>query len=364
MMFILRSRLNFIGNVFQMFYNTVDTMVVGRFVGAGALAAVGGSGVSYNVMLTLINGFTSGAAVVIAQAFGGGDSFSQKGWTVMAIIYAIVIAATTLIGFFFTNERVTMANREMETKKETEDNRKLEQERIGLLQSIKGLLHNKYWVIFVISMIMVSLNGTFGSTAMYYAQYILGDEMLFTSLNNIKVIVALGGTALGFMGMVKFKKRDLVVTAMGILTIGLLLPLLGVENRMIVYIGAGIAGIGTGLAGCVLPGMLMDTLTYGQWRFGFDMMGIGAAGFSFSQKVSGSLGSLLLGWVMTLTNFVEKAPVQSTTALSGITAMYTWIPAILMGIALISMLKYDLDDHYDKIVDDLKEGKTAKEGEK
>ena len=50
----------FIGNAFQMLYNTVDTMVVGRFVGPHALAAVGGAGVSYSVMLMLINGATHG----------------------------------------------------------------------------------------------------------------------------------------------------------------------------------------------------------------------------------------------------------------------------------------------------------------
>ena len=63
----------FIGNVFQMFYNIVDTMVVGRFVGAHALAAVGGAGSSYNLMLALITGFTGGGSVLLAQAFGSGD---------------------------------------------------------------------------------------------------------------------------------------------------------------------------------------------------------------------------------------------------------------------------------------------------
>ena len=89
----------FVGNVFQMFYNTVDTLVVGRFVGPGALAAVGGSGVSYNVMLTLINGFTSGAAVVIAQAFGAGDREGvRKGYTTSCIIIALTGILFTLLG--------------------------------------------------------------------------------------------------------------------------------------------------------------------------------------------------------------------------------------------------------------------------
>ena len=302
----------------------------------------------------------------IAQYFGGGDSFSQKGWTAMVIIYGIIIAVTTLIGFLFTNERVTMANMELEAKgrEETTEAEQPAQAKIGFWKSIKALLTNKYFLIFVISMVMVTLNGTFGSTAMYYAQYILGDEMLFTPLNNIKTIVALVGVALGFVGMAKFKKRNLVIVGMVTLIIGLVFPVFGPENTTILYIGAAIAGVGTGLAGCVLPGMLKDTLTYGQWKSGFDMMGTGSAGLSFSMKIAGSLGSLLLGWTMSLTHFVEKAPTQSASAIFGLKLMYIWIPAILMVIALVSMLKYDLDDRYDEIVADLAEGKTAADREK
>jgi len=94
------------------------------------------------------------------------------------------------------------------------------------------------------------------------------------------------------------------------------------------------------------------------------MMGTGSAGLSFSMKIAGSLGSLLLGWTMTLTHFVEKAPTQSASAIFGLKLMYIWIPAILMVIALVSMLKYDLDDRYDEIVADLAEGKTAADREK
>lgn len=89
----------FAGNVFQMLYNTVDTMVVGRFVGASALAAVGSAGVSYNVMLMLINGFMSGASVVIAQAFGAGDRKAvKKSFVTSCILIAAGGALFTALG--------------------------------------------------------------------------------------------------------------------------------------------------------------------------------------------------------------------------------------------------------------------------
>ena len=63
-----------IGTFFQQVYNTADSIVVGRFVGKEALAAVSGS---VNQIVTLIVevfvGLTSGASVIIAQFYGAKD---------------------------------------------------------------------------------------------------------------------------------------------------------------------------------------------------------------------------------------------------------------------------------------------------
>ena len=62
-----------LGTFFQQMYNTVDTIVVGRFVGTQALAAVGATA----PMISLINGFfiglSSGATVLISQFCGAND---------------------------------------------------------------------------------------------------------------------------------------------------------------------------------------------------------------------------------------------------------------------------------------------------
>lgn len=65
-----------VGNMFQQLYNMADTIIVGRFVGAGALAAVGSTG----TIMFLLNGFsqgiTSGFSILTSQRYGAGD---QKG---------------------------------------------------------------------------------------------------------------------------------------------------------------------------------------------------------------------------------------------------------------------------------------------
>lgn len=62
-----------LGNVFQMLYNTVDSVVVGNFVGTEALAAVGSTTMIVNILVFFFNGFSTGATVVIARRFGAGD---------------------------------------------------------------------------------------------------------------------------------------------------------------------------------------------------------------------------------------------------------------------------------------------------
>ena len=67
-----------LGTFFQQMYNTVDTIIVGRFVGTQALAAVGSTG----ALISLLNGFCiglgSGATVLVSQFFGASDPSSVK----------------------------------------------------------------------------------------------------------------------------------------------------------------------------------------------------------------------------------------------------------------------------------------------
>ena len=59
-----------LGNLAQQMYNTVDSIVVGRYVGDNALAAVGASGPMLNLLLVLFIGISTGANVMVAQYFG------------------------------------------------------------------------------------------------------------------------------------------------------------------------------------------------------------------------------------------------------------------------------------------------------
>ena len=100
------------GSIFQQLYNTADAMVVGNYVGKEALAAVGGStGVVIGLLVNLIVGLSSGATVVIAQAYGSNDYSSVKKAVQTAMSSSVYIGAIfTVIGIIFTPWAMNMLN--------------------------------------------------------------------------------------------------------------------------------------------------------------------------------------------------------------------------------------------------------------
>ena len=60
----------FIGNIFQQLYNTVDSLIVGQFLGDKALAAVSSSGNLIFLFVGFFNGLAMGAGVIIARYYG------------------------------------------------------------------------------------------------------------------------------------------------------------------------------------------------------------------------------------------------------------------------------------------------------
>lgn len=62
-----------LGNLFQQMYNTVDSLIVGNFLGSSALAAVSSSGSLIFMLIGFLSGISSGAGVVVARFFGAQD---------------------------------------------------------------------------------------------------------------------------------------------------------------------------------------------------------------------------------------------------------------------------------------------------
>jgi len=89
-----------IGNIAQQLYNTVDSIIVGKYVGDNALAAVGSAGPILNLLLVLFIGISMGASIVVAQYFGAKQrkelSYSIGNCITLSAISILIIMALSI----------------------------------------------------------------------------------------------------------------------------------------------------------------------------------------------------------------------------------------------------------------------------
>ena len=74
-----------IGNLFQQMYNMADSIIVGQFIGKGALAAVGATGSFNFLVLGFALGLCGGLCIPVSQRFGAGDMYGMRRALVSAI---------------------------------------------------------------------------------------------------------------------------------------------------------------------------------------------------------------------------------------------------------------------------------------
>ena len=88
-----------LGTFFQQMYNTVDTIIVGRFVGTQALAAVGSTGPLINLINGFFIGLSSGATVILSQTYGASDHKGVHTVLHTAVALSLVLGLlTTVVG--------------------------------------------------------------------------------------------------------------------------------------------------------------------------------------------------------------------------------------------------------------------------
>lgn len=98
---IARHIINFamplmLGNIFQQLYNTVDSIIVGNYVGKEALAAIGATSPFVNTLIGFFMGFSTGGGILISQYFGAKNISSLR-----KAIHTMILS-TLILGFFFT----------------------------------------------------------------------------------------------------------------------------------------------------------------------------------------------------------------------------------------------------------------------
>ena len=86
-----------IGNIFQVLYNMVDTVIVGRTISVEALAAVGAAGAITFLIVGFALGFTNGLSIIVAQRFGAGDPNGVRRSAAMGIYLSLAASVVLTV---------------------------------------------------------------------------------------------------------------------------------------------------------------------------------------------------------------------------------------------------------------------------
>lgn len=302
---------------------------------------------NFRMLLATAGTMTINTVVLkLCAAFGGGDQYSQKGWTLTFVVLMIVFVLLNLVTFFFCKERV-VENAATGTKDAKEP---------SLLECLKSLVVNKYWILMVIFLFsLYFMMSTFFGGAAYYAEYVLGDVNLYATISNplsTAQIVMMFATP--FI-MKKIGKRYTAMAGMAVAAIAFVLTAFAGTNVNMVIACNVLKGAAFGCGGATMFGLLQDSITYGSWLTGVQAMGMGNAASSFCMKVGSGIGTAALGWILTAGSFDSNPTGEA--ALAAIKTGYIWVPVITTVIGAVCMMLFDLDKYYDAAVKDLEAGK-------
>ena len=235
------------------------------------------------------------------------------------------------------------------------------QEKIGFLQSIKELVKNDQLLMVVLATVFgaICVSGRMGML-FYYIVYVVGGDNPFALISptfTTMTVSALIGVAILPWTTKWFGKRNWMLILNAIMVAGFILMYLFPTKQLLFPLSAicGVANSGANIC----PGMIGDSLEYGDWKLGKRQEGLVASFLSFGVKLAtafvGSVGVLLLSAV----GYVPNA-VQTPAACRGINIVVNIIPAVIGVLSMVPLFWYKLDDkRVSEIRADLEAGKHA-----
>ncbi len=268
----------------------------------------------------------SGAALTLANFFGGGNS--SKGYQYTLILFGLISMVLFFITFKTTKERVQPPK----------------QQKSDLLADFKNLFKNRPWVILffvgIISFVMFAMQNL---AVAYYFKYYIGKEenvQLFNVIGTIALIITI---PISKPLAKRFGNRNVFLASS--LISGLFFILLYIPNQedvTMVYVFNILAKMAYAPAVPLLWTMLGDTADYSEWKSGRRATGLVFSAATFAQKAGWGIGGALAGWLLAFYRF-EPNVEQTATAITGIKMMISVFPGILYMSCAILLFFYNID---------------------
>ena len=293
------------------------------------------------VASTIINSFT--------MTFIGWAGNTKRSWTIVIACYAAISLIAYALCYFNTKERVI--DEISETEKEGR-----EKNTLGLVEGLKLVISNKYWII-------CTINGIFGAAVIalnmgsmyYFLAYVCGKPQAVPVVGFLLSMPMLVLIPLSKPIVAKLGIRNGLIAGLLVMTLGRLVVWLGGSASFTaIYIGSFMFAVGCCTQWCSYP-LLCNTVEYGEWKHGFRQEGLIMSANSFGSKVGSAFGTALCSWILAWTGYDGAAEVQSASAITGITIIYVILPIVLNLLCVAVLTFYKLEKEYPTILKELDE---------
>ena len=275
------------------------------------------------------------------SVMGGGAS----GWRTVAIIYAIIGLIVNTIS--------TLSVKELSDEELAEgENANEEDQKYGIIEALKILIHNKYYMMICGTYILQQIYGAMINVGVYYATYVLFNENMygvFSWFINIPLIIALLFTpslVQKWKGMYKLNKYSYMLATVGRLLV-VIAGYLGSVPLMLAFTALAALGQGPwqGDMNAVIASCSEYTWLTKQKRVDGTMFSCTSLGV----KIGGGLGTAIAGWLLEWSGYNGSLAVQPDSCINMLHFMYLWIPFILDLVITIILSRMNVEKANDEL---------------
>lgn len=298
----------------------------------------------YRSLASYLTGMIITVAIIPVTNMLGGDAAA---WRIFGFVLSCLIAVFLSICYFSTRNKPIASSAIVAPN---DDSVTLGKQ--SLIENIKKLFMNKYWVMVLFMNLFLQVNFTLSSMAgVYYSKWIFGNDNLVALVGGLGLIpTALGFVTTGMMvkrwGVIGTMKNTTILWIIS-LTIKALFPTNFIIN-VATSLFATYASIPTMSLMGVMAAMSID---YNEYLYKDSMVALSNATVGFGNQLGGALATVFLSTSLSMANYSPNMTTVTEASRIAIYAFSNWLPLIVACLVFIIYLKFDLE----KLLPTLKE---------
>ena len=286
---------------------------------------------------TIGTAVVSNYALVLVDKFGGGAA----GWKWTAVVFAVIGLVVNTFSVFSVKELPE------EELNEERAQAQVPAEKIGLVETLKTLLSNKYFdMLTILYVLFYMMMGISMGAAVYYFLYNCGDAGWFGKMVTASSIGSIAGLVVAPWLVQKFKGiRTVNLGAFSLnFVIRIVFLILAIKFKApALVIAFGFVAVTMCTCGGTFNALVSEAADYTFFKTGKRLDGSMYSCTSFGMKVGGGLGSAISGWLLAASHFDGAALVQTAECSRMLTFMFAGIPLIITAFIVFIYYKMDVE---------------------